>query len=182
MFHAEIGSFHQFVAVFVKRIGSEPIFQCSEHGFDLCKLFFGFIKVLGQNPIIQVQFAFLTVETVLEVHIVSNIRDDGVGIDGVFYLPRIPFFIIYRLHFNQSAVAYTHQVFRSDDPHQDSLFGFITPEVFNRQPYGGSDSFLSHAHERMTQRIFLEDPAAVPGCVFSHGGRTRIGNLHKIFL
>ena len=60
VFHAKVWRFHKLEAILIKRIRPEPMFKCLQHGLYLGKLFFGFVQVIIQDPIITVQFSFFT--------------------------------------------------------------------------------------------------------------------------
>ena len=83
MFHAQVRRIHQFIAVFVERVGAEPVFKGLHHPGRVFELFPGFLQVLLQYPIIHVQLSVLTGVYFTEVNIFSDIGNDVVVIDGI---------------------------------------------------------------------------------------------------
>ncbi|MNY36071.1 hypothetical protein D3C86_1705320 [compost metagenome] len=45
VFHSQVRCFHQFVTIFVKRVGAEPVFQCFQCFRGILELFFCFFFV-----------------------------------------------------------------------------------------------------------------------------------------
>ncbi len=175
-------TFNQFVGIFVKRIWAEPIFKCLHHRFCLGKLFFCLVKIVIQNPIIHVEFSFFAIINFIEIHIFPNTWNNGVGVDWIFNFPSENVFTVFSSFRNQSSVSYADQIFWSNNIHQDSIVGFVVPNVFYRQPNRSSDSFLCSGDPGISVVVFFKNPTSVPRCAFCNSWISRILNGKKMRL
>src|SRR5690606_14965451 len=56
MFHSGVIGFNQFISIFIKGIGTEPILEAIEHFVDLIRhIIFCFLQIIVHDPIIQIQ-------------------------------------------------------------------------------------------------------------------------------
>ena len=91
VFHTQVRSLYQFIAVLVKRIRPEPIFKGLEHIAGIFReLSFGFRQIISQHPVIHRQLSFFAIEHLTKMTVLADVGLDVVIIDGIGHKPIIP--------------------------------------------------------------------------------------------
>ncbi len=87
MLHSEIWNLDKLVTIFIKRIGSEPIFKGFQHHLNLLELLFCFFKIIRQYIEVHVKNSFCPMQGVSKVNIISNVHIYAVIVNWILYQP-----------------------------------------------------------------------------------------------
>src|SRR5690606_17195912 len=171
VFHAQVSRFNQLEAVFIERIGAEPVFKGPQHGFHVCiEMRLGLVLVFTQHPVVQIKDTVFTLEGVCKMHVIADVGSNVVVVDGVAHEPvETGVTVTQILAAAEPAIGDIGKAVGNADADQHAIH-FIRLVILVGPPYAGPQALACRRNPMFSVAVFLEIKPAIPRCPLSLQG------------